>query len=268
MWLTDDGNRWGPADQTASSLGPGVAPLPTEVQRSGMTVEIAAPEDFPQAAADVLVGEMLSAFTDVGHLGLCLAGGSTPRPVYDRLVTIASSRVDGFPWHAVHVWFGDERWVDSTDPASNYRMARESLIDPAGIDHRQVHRVRVGDDEPDVVAASYQATLPQRFDVLILGIGEDGHTASLFPHSRALWEKERLILPTRSPVPPHTRLTITPPVIERAERIVMLAAGADKAAAVAAALEGKVAIEGCPARLARHGTWILDSAAASLLRSG
>ncbi len=227
------------------------------------SVEVAAPDDFAQTAADVLIREVLAAHEARGELGLCLAGGSTPRAVYERLVTTAESCVVGFPWHAVHVWFGDERWVGPTDPASNYRMACEALIDPAGIDDANVHRMRVGDAEPEVVAAWYDDALPAQLDVLILGIGEDGHTASIFPDSKTLGERERRVVTARSPVPPHGRLTITPAVIEDACRVVVLATGASKAGAVAAAIEGDIAVERCPARLARHGIWVLDTDAAA-----
>ncbi|MFV1987929.1 MAG: 6-phosphogluconolactonase [Gemmatimonadota bacterium] len=231
------------------------------------SVEISAPEDFARTAADVLIREMLAAFGEGGAVSLCLAGGSTPRAVYGRLVATAESRIPPLPWDSVHVWFGDERWVDPSDPASNYRMAREALIDPAGLDERQVHRMPVGDGEPEAAAARYEEDLPARFDVLILGIGEDGHTASLFPHSSAMREREHRVVPARSPVPPHSRLTITPPVIEGADRVVVLAAGANKAEAVAAAIEGDVTVEQCPARLARDGIWVLDTAAAAQLKA-
>jgi len=233
--------------------------------RRPRSVEISHPDDFAETAADVLMGELLAAYDEHGELGLCLAGGSTPRAVYGRLVTVAESCGGRFSWSAIQIWFGDERWVDPTDPASNYRMAREVLIDPAGIDDEKVHRMRVGDSDPEAVAAWYDDDLPARLDVLILGVGEDGHTASIFPDSRTLSERDHRVVPARSPVPPHRRLTITPAVIEDAHRVVVLATGANKAEAVAAAIEGNVTVEQCPARLARHAIWVLDTAAAAHL---
>ena len=108
-------------------------------------------------------------------------------------------------------------------------------------------------------------TLPLSLDVLLLGVGADGHTASLFPGSPALAERRRLVVPVTGAKPPAERLTITPPVIGAARRVAVLGAGADKAAMVARALEGPVEPGEVPAQLARHGVWFLDRAAAGRL---
>jgi 6-phosphogluconolactonase len=141
-------------------------------------------------------------------------------------------------------------------------MAREALIAPARIPAENVHRMEADAADLDQAAARYAALLPPALDVLILGVGPDGHTASLFPGSPALEEKTRLVVPVRAPKPPERRLTITPPVMAAARRIVVLAAGSDKAGAVRRALQGGEPPEQVPARLARDGVWFLDRAAA------
>jgi 6-phosphogluconolactonase len=122
-------------------------------------------------------------------------------------------------------------------------------------------------DNPDLEAAAarYAALLPDRLDVLVLGMGQDGHTASLFPGSPALLETQRKVVPAQSPVPPLHRLTITPPVIASARRRAVITAGAAKAPVVARVLRGPWRPEELPAQLAREGTWLLDRAAAATL---
>ncbi len=114
-------------------------------------------------------------------------------------------------------------------------------------------------------AREYERSLPPRLDVLLLGMGRDGHTASLFPGSAALDERRRLVLPVLGPKPPAERLTITPPVIEAARRVAVIATGEDKAAMVARAIEGPLAPKAVPVQLARRGCWFLDQAAAARL---
>jgi 6-phosphogluconolactonase len=165
----------------------------------------------------------------------------------------------------VEVYFGDERAVPPTDPASNYRMAREALLDRVGLPPERVHRMEADDLDLEAAAARYAALLPDPLDVLVLGMGQDGHTASLFPVSPALRESARKVVPARAPVPPIERLTITPPVIAAARRVAVIVAGAVKAPVVARVLRGPWRPEELPAQLARHGTWLLDRAAASAL---
>jgi 6-phosphogluconolactonase len=236
-------------------------------------MHIVPPEEFARAGAVVIEGQILAALEERRRkrhhlvnpdISLCLAGGSTPRPVYEALVANADPH---FPWQSLHLWLGDERWVNEHDPESNVRMVREALINPAGIDNRSLRTLDAGYDDPDTVAFLYEKKLPARFDVMILGVGADCHTASIFPHSPAAAERKRKVVPALSPVPPVNRFTITLPVIARALRLVTLAAGRNKAAAVAAAIEGDVSCEECPARVARDGIWVLDTGAASALRS-
>ena len=235
---------------------------------------IVEPEDFVGVAAAVLESEMLSALEDARHrshhltgaaISVCLAGGSTPRPVYEALVANAPP---GFPWGAIEVWLGDERWVDARDPDSNRLMVRDTVLQPSGIDPRSLRSIDTSSESPDTAAVLYEATLPPgaEFDLMVLGVGADGHTASIFPHSAAAAERMRMVVPAMSPVAPVQRVTITLPVISRARRLVTMACGSHKAPAIAAAIEGDVSVEACPARVAREGVWVLDTDAASALR--
>ncbi len=196
-------------------------------------------------------------------VSFAVAGGTTPEPVYRWL-----AEAGGVPWDRVEIFFGDERCVQPDDPDSNYRMVRETLLEPAGIAPEHVHRMEAERPDRDAAAAAYAERLPERLDVLLLGMGEEGHTLSLFPGSPALKERERRVVPVTTPKPPPDRLTLTPPEIERARRIFVLARGEKKAEAVARALEGPLDVEGCPIQLARAGEWLLDPAAAAKVGGG
>jgi 6-phosphogluconolactonase len=213
-----------------------------------------------RVAAEWLAEQVKHSVGRGGRCALALSGGCTPRPAYERLAA-----QPGVPWPSVEVYFGDERAVPPTDPASNYRMAREALLDRVGLPPERVHRMEADDPDLEAAAARYAALLPDPLDLLVLGMGQDGHTASLFPGSPALRESARKVVPARAPVPPIPRLTITPPVIAAARRVAVIVAGAAKAPVVARVLRGPWRPEELPAQLARHGTWLLDRAAASAL---
>lgn len=214
-------------------------------------------------AAEWLAGETRLCTVLRGACSLCLAGGTTPRPAYEALAEPALAAA--VPWDRVHVFFGDERAVPPDHPDSNYRMAADALLLRVPIPPAGVHRMEADAADPEAAAARYAALLPEALDILVLGIGADGHTASLFPGSPALREDARRVVTAPAPKPPHLRLTITPPVIAAARRVLVLAAGPDKAAAVSRALKGGGTPDRTPARLARDGVWFLDRAAASLL---
>ncbi len=194
---------------------------------------------------------------------MALAGGRTPEPVYRELA--AGSGID---WKRVDVFFGDERAVPPDHPESNYRMVSKVLLSRVPIPDARIHRMEAERADRDGAAREYERSLPRRLDVLFLGMGPDGHTASLFPGSAALDERSRLVLPVRGPKPPPERLTITPPVIESAHKVAVIATGEDKAPMVARAIEGPFAPKAVPVQLARRGTWFLDRAAAARLRAG
>lgn len=161
------------------------------------------------------------------------------------------------------VFFGDERAVPPDDADSNYFMVYHALLSRVPIPSGNVHRMQAERADLEAVAREYERSLPSRLDVLLLGVGADGHTASLFPGSAASKEQDRLVVPVRAPKPPGERLTITPPVIEVARNVSVIATGADKAWMVARAIEGPFAPSEVPAQLARRGVWFLDRAAAA-----
>lgn len=217
------------------------------------------PVAFADAGARVLAESLLAA--GGAHPSVALSGGSTPGPVYEALAGLP-----GLPWEATRIYFADERAVAPDDPSSNYRLARRSLLDRVPIPAESVHRMEAERADLADAAERYERLLPPRLDVLVLGIGTDGHTASLFPRSSNLRESARRVAPAHSPSPPTRRLTITPPVVRSAARIILLARGRSKAHPVHEALLGRADIDDCPARLARGGTWVLDEEAAARLR--
>jgi 6-phosphogluconolactonase len=214
-------------------------------------------------AAEWLAGEIRVAAMLRGACALCLSGGATPRTAYEFLAE--GPLEEPVPWDRVHVFFGDERAVPPDHPDSNYRMASEALLRRLSAPVASVHRMEAEAADAEAAADRYAGLLPEALDVLVLGVGADGHTASLFPGSPALRERSRRVVPARAPKPPERRLTITPRVIAAARRILVLATGADKAEPVARALKAAGTPDEVPARLARDGVWFLDEAAARLL---
>ena len=212
--------------------------------------------DFDETVAGSLAQALLAA-ANQGPVNLTLSGGETPRGGYQRL-----ARNPNLPWDRVDIFFGDERAVPPSHPESNFRMAMESLLSRIPIPPEQVHRMVAEDPDLDAAARRYETLLPDTLDVLVLGIGDDGHTASLFPGGSPVRELSRRVVQAQRPKPPRDRLTITPPVIQGARQVFVLARGTGKASAVARALQGPYDPTQCPAQLARHGTWILDEAAA------
>jgi len=186
-----------------------------------------------------------------GRCTVALSGGSTPRALYPELRDL--------PWGQLEFFFGDERAVSPEDPESNYRMAKETLF--GAHPETRVHRMEADRADLDGAARDYGRLLPEALDVLLLGMGPDGHTASLFPGSPALDERERKVVAVVGPKPPPRRLTITPPVIQAAREIFILVRGPDKAPALRRAREGPWNPKETPAQLARRGTWIVDRAA-------
>lgn len=207
---------------------------------------------------------------------VALSGGSTPKSLHALLV--APPYRDQVEWSRVHFYWGDDRCVPPDDPESNFRMARETLLDKLPIREAQIHRMRTELD-PAAAAALYEDELRQdfalsagqlpRLDLIYLGMGPDGHTASLFPHTAALGVADRLV--TANDVPQlHThRITLTAPVLNHAATVAFLIAGADKADALAHVLEGPPDPDAYPSqRIAPTGGdlyWLVDHAAASRL---
>lgn len=194
-----------------------------------------------------------------GEFHFALSGGTTPRAAYEHL---AALEVD---FGKVHIWFGDERAVAPTDPDSNYHMAREALLSRITIPEDNVHRMRGEATDVEEAAREYAAGLPGVLDLALLGMGEDGHTASLFPGSTALDETERRVLPVIGPKPPPQRLTLTLPVLRAARERMVLVTGAGKAEILKRVLVGPETIRELPVQVARRGIFFLDAGAASVL---
>lgn len=220
---------------------------------------------FVDSAAAWIAGAVEADIRNRGSCALALAGGATPRPVYERLARDPfAGRID---WRRVEIFFGDERSVSPSGPASNYRMAAAALLDHVPLPVGRIHRMEAERADLEAAAREYERILPERLDLLLLGMGPDGHTASLFPGSPALEECARRVVPAAATAQPRMRLTITPPVIAAARRVVVLVAGADKAATVARVLQGPVKPRDLPAQLALGGVWFLDRDAAAGLKS-
>lgn len=233
-----------------------------------MTLDIEVVEDPARACSAMLVG----AATGAGHI--VLSGGSTPKAAYEHLVDTVKDV--GIDLTATTFWFGDERCVPPDDQRSNYLMVRQSMLDPLGDENAPiVHRMR-GELGPTEAADVYERDLriagPPDFDLLLLGIGPDGHTASLFPDQPSLSERSRLVVGVEQAglEPFVSRVSFTLPAIASARRVVVLVSGASKADAVAAAFGGEAKPNphlpsSMLAPLATEVTVLLDRAAAAKL---
>jgi 6-phosphogluconolactonase len=219
-------------------------------------------DEFIAAAAAWVAESIAEVLADRERCSVALSGGNTPRSIYRHL----ADRYVDVPWALVDIYFGDERRVPADDPASNYGMAYESLLSRVPLSPSSVHRMAGELDDAEAAAREYERVLPASLDLLLLGLGTDGHTASLFPGAPQLRERERRVAPSVSPVPPTGRLTITPPVIAAARHLAVIAAGEEKSSVAARALEGSFDPMVLPAQFALRGTWILDGDAASRLR--
>ena len=225
-------------------------------------------DTLSRAAADQLA---MLASASKGACHVALSGGSTPK----RMFQVLAERGKKFlPWERVELWWGDERCVAPDHPDSNYGMTRANLIDPLGIDPAKVHRI-AGERDPDEAAADYERQLvaalgtPPVFDLVLLGMGPDGHTASLFPGSPGLTETTRYVIANRVDSPltkgPSTRITLTFPAINAAKHVRFLVAGADKAETLAGVLQGPRAVYPSQHVASADLAWFVDDAAAGKL---
>ena len=222
------------------------------------------------AAAATIAGALAAAIDARGRASFVLSGGSTPRGVYERLASPVGAAVS---WPLVEWYWGDERYVPPDDPKSNYRMAREALLGRVSIDRGHVHRIPTGLADPREAAREYENLIQQRsgpFDVVLLGVGDDGHTASLFPNAPGIGESTRLVLAVEAPVEPRVRLSMTFPALLNAREVHVLASGSSKAKAMAD-VAGRAAPSMTPASAlrgtGRPTTWWLDAAAAAMIDS-
>lgn len=234
-------------------------------------------EELAREAADFVVWAGEQAIQSAGIFRLALSGGSTPKALYALLA--GTGLVKRLDWRRAAVFFGDERCVPPEHADSNFRMANETLIKPLNIPQDRIFRMH-GEDEPDQAARRYEESLRKefgapaparpRFDLILLGLGDDGHTASLFPGTPALSEQQRLVVPNPAPQGARQRLTFTVPLINQAQTVVFLVSGKSKAPALKAVLEDRTADNTkFPAKLIQPEKgrliWFLDHAAAAEL---
>lgn len=232
-------------------------------------------EQLARAAAELFVSLAADAHQAGGRFRVALSGGSTPRRMYQLLATAEfSPRVE---WNGVDLFWGDERCVPAEDPASNYRMTAEALVGHIPIPPANVHRVPTEIGPPLAVASAYETDIRRsfqcpssvpRFDLVFLGLGTNGHTASLFPRSEALREQSRLVTAESVAEVNMWRITMTAVLLNRGRTVAFLVEGKQKADVVREVLLGPRDPERLPAQLiAPQGKllWMLDEAAASLL---
>ncbi|MER7891132.1 6-phosphogluconolactonase [Micromonospora sp. NPDC094482] len=233
------------------------------------------PHLLAQAVAARLVVKLLDAQADRGQASVVLTGGRIAAAVY--LAVAALPAQDAIDWSRVDVWWGDERFLPAGDPERNETQARAALLDALPLDPARVHPMPAADAgfDPEEAAARYAAELAAaarpgtaalpHFDVLMLGVGEDGHVASVFPEHPVHYESRPVSAVRGSPKPPPVRTTLTLPTINTAEEVWLVASGADKARAVGMALAGagSVQLPAAGVRGVSRTLWLLDRAAAA-----
>lgn len=216
-----------------------------------------------------------------GSFNIALSGGSTPKALYSTLVENPAFR-SRIPWQSVFFFFGDERHVPPDHADSNFRMAKEALFSKLQLREEQVSRIHGEYDDTEKAALEYQQALRAyfkvsdgeypRFDLVLLGMGDEGHTASLFPGTKALHAADRLVVRNWVGKLYTERITLTAPAINAASQILFLITRADKALALKAVLEGPYEPEQLPAQLIQptngKALWLVDQAAGSMLTTG
>jgi len=231
------------------------------------------------AAADRIVTASREAIRRAGRFTFVLSGGSTPERTYARLAQ--SPHRESIDWSLTWLFFGDERFVENDDQRSNYRMAEQALLKPLAIEPSHIFAIPTGLGAPDQCAARYESMLRSyfklspasdflQFDMILLGLGDDGHTASLFPGKPALDEKTAWVMwsPPGTLPPPVDRITFTFPLINSAREVLFLVSGAAKAEVLKEILESPPDVHKHPAsgvRPAGKLTWLVDEPAAKLL---
>ena len=243
---------------------------------------LATADEAAIAAADEVRARAIAATDAHGRFTVALSGGSTPVRMY-RALRRPGMPAGGpvVPWAKTHVFWGDERTVAPNHPDSNFGSAQRALLSQVQVPTEQTHRMR-GEDDPERAAEAYADTLRRafkltangipRFDVILLGLGPDGHTASLFPEGEAVAETERLVAAPWVAAVGAFRLTLTPVVLNHARNVVFLVAGAEKADALRAVFEDPIDVVRCPAQVVRPTDgdvlWVVDRPAAANLSGG
>ncbi|MFZ0939434.1 MAG: 6-phosphogluconolactonase [Candidatus Sulfotelmatobacter sp.] len=237
---------------------------------------LSTPQELFQAAAEEVLQSAREAITGRGRFTIALSGGSTPRNLYTLIAANASTSL---PWDKVFFFWGDERHVPPTDAESNYRMANEALLSKVPVPPANIFAIPTENPDASAVAEAYEKTLRKffalqpgefpRFDLILLGMGPDGHCASLFPETGALKEKSRLVVANWVEKLHTNRITLTLPVLNAARRVAFLVSGSDKAAVLHEVLEGNAPGEKYPSKLVRPSDgkliWFVDRGAASQL---
>ena len=232
-------------------------------------------------AAERIIESAAAAVKERGVFTISLAGGSTPKTLYTLLATDPAFK-SKMPWDKTQFFFGDERHVPPDDSESNFRMANESMLSKLSLKPEQVLRIKAEYDDAEKAAKEYEQTLRSsfklsdgqlpRFDVLLLGMGDEGHTLSLFPGTKALHDNGRLVMTNWVGKFFTTRITTTAPVASNSALVIFMITKADKALALKAVLEGPYEPEQLPSQLIqpKNGKllWLLDTTAASKLAAG
>lgn len=230
-------------------------------------------EELIQAAAEESVKRIREALSRQETCSLVLAGGSTPQPLYRLLATDYADRI---PWENLHLYWGDERFVPHDHAQSNYGMVRETLLKHISLPDRNIHPIPTNHLTAVDCAQAYAIHLQSgfrtefpAFDLVLLGMGADGHTASLFPGTDALREEESWVCASEAPEPPRERITLTYPVLNNARNVFFLVSGESKAGAVRNAFREASDRDACPAAFIRpekgQAAWWLDRPAAAKL---
>jgi len=237
-------------------------------------------EELSLKAAEEFVHRAEEAVQARGIFTIALAGGSTPKSLYTLLASNTASFREQVPWNKVHFFWGDERHVPPDHPDSNYRMVQERLLSQVPVPPENVHRIFTENPDPGKAADEYEQVLQDffelreeklpRFDLVLLGMGPDGHTASLFPGSNTIHEQTHLVAAPWVEKQNTYRVTLTPPVLNNALCAIFLVSGSEKSKTLQAVLEGDPEPERFPAQIIRpkQGTllWLVDQAAARLLQ--
>jgi 6-phosphogluconolactonase len=236
--------------------------------------KLTTPQELFEAAAEEVVRAANQAVAQRGRFTLALSGGSTPKNLYTLLATNARTSL---PWDRTYFFWSDERHVPPSDPESNYRMAEEAMLSKVPVAASNVFRVPTENPDAAAAAEAYEQTLRKfftveagqlpRFDLILLGMGPDGHTASLFPETAALRERSRLVVANWVEKLKTSRITFTLPLLNAARCVAFLVSGTDKASVLHEVLEGNAPGEQYPAKLVHPADgkliWFLDRAAAS-----
>jgi 6-phosphogluconolactonase len=240
--------------------------------------KLTTPQELFEAAADEILRAANQAVAERGRFTFVLSGGSTPEKLYTLLATNARASL---PWDKVFFFWGDERHVPPDHPDNNYRMAEQAMLSKIPVAPGNVFRIRTENPDAAAAAEGYEQTLrkffgsqpgePPNFDLILLGMGPDGHTASLFPETPALRETSRLVVANWVEKLKASRITFTLPVLNAGRCTMFLVSGTDKAPALRAVLEGEGPGEQHPAKLVRPKDgkliWFVDRAAASELKT-